>query len=132
MKRRNKKISYSSILIGILTFGLLGFSMYNGLGRLGLIEYGSIMYIFLSFGAILGAFLGYSKPLGTELISFAITGLIMVQATWDTIYDIQTGFSEPRVLAGIIALGIFLINTFTGRFKRGTAKKQTRRLLGLR
>jgi len=128
-----KKISWSSVLIGSLTFGLLGFSIFNMLTRLDIIQTSSVLKFLLplSFG-LFGAYIGWSKPLLTELVSFGLTTLIMVQAFWDSSYDIQAGFSEPRVTAGIIALGIFLLNTFTGKFKRGTAKKQIRKLLGLR
>lgn len=127
-----QKIVWSSILIGILTFGLLGFSVYNVLVRLGFMQVSQIYYLFISIGAIYGAYLGYKTPVKMELISFGITLLIAIQAYWDSAYDIQQGLAEPRVLTGAIAIGIFLLNTFTGTFRKGTAKKQLRKLLGLR
>ena len=127
-----KKTSYTSILIGFLTFGLLGFTLYNMFVRLDIIL-ASMMFtsIFVGIGGLLGGFLGYKHPVATELSSFGITSLLIIQFLWDTAYDIQLGFQEPRVISGFIAVGIFLLNTFTGEFKRGTAKKQIRKLLNM-
>lgn len=118
-------------MIGILTFGLVGFSIFNILVRLGILQQSHLSYIFISIGAIFGAYLGFQSPVSTELISFGITLLIAVQAFWDTAYDIQNGFQEPRVFAGIVAILIFILNTFTGVFRKGTAKKQAKKLIGL-
>jgi len=127
-----RKISYSSILIGILTFGLLGAGIYSGLLRLELIDdIQTLKYSLIVIGSIFGAYFGFKKPIGTEAVSFAITGLIMVQAGWDIMKDIQSS-SDPRVMTFIIAFGIFMLNTFTGKFRKGTAKKTIRRFLGLR
>jgi len=124
-----KKISWSSVLIGILTFGLLGFSIYNILTRTNVINLEILKYVFLSIGGLFGLYFGVKSPLSTELFSFGITTLIAVQAFWDTSYDIQGGIQDPRVIVGLIAVGIFILNAFTGRFRKGTAKKQLRSLL---
>jgi len=125
-----RKISYSSIIIGILTFGLLGAGVYSGLLRLDLIhEIQSLKYSFIVIGAIFGAYFGFKKPVGTEAWSFAITGLIIFQAGWDIMRDI-TNSSDPRIITFLIAGGIFLLNTLTGKFRIKTAKKTIRSFLG--
>lgn len=123
------KISWSSILIGTLTFGLLGFAIFNQLIRLSIINSVVLKSIFVICGVILGSYFGFKHPLGTEAWSFGITGLIFIQAWWDTSYDI-TGLTDPRVLTGGIAILIFLLNSFTGQLKKRTAKKQFRKLFG--
>lgn len=124
-----KKISYSSILIGLLTFGLLGFAIFNQLTRLEVLQTSSLKYLFIGVGALLGGLFGYRKPVATELWSFALTGIIFVQVWWDTSYDIS-GLNDPRVFTGAIALGIFLLNSFTGKKRLKKAKKQLRKLAG--
>jgi len=127
-----KRISYSSILIGILTFGLLGAGIHSGLIRLELInDITWLKYSMIALGGIFGGYFGFTRPIGTEAWSFAITGLILFQAGWDIMRDIQTK-ADPRVLTFLIAGGIFLINTFTGKFRKGTAKKTIRGFLGRR
>ena len=64
--------------------------------------------------------------------SFAFTSLIMIQAYWDATYDITDGIYAPRVIVGGVAATIFILNIFTGRLKKGTAKKQIRRTVGMR
>jgi len=128
-----KKITFGSILIGLLTFGLLGFSIYSLLVRLGLMTNSSVVrMVFIIIGCILGIILGIKYPITTEALSFAITSLIFVQAIWDSTYDIVGGVLDPRVLVGSIAVGIFILNVFTGELKRGTAKRQIRRTLGVK
>ena len=130
MKNKNNT-TFGSILIGVLTFGLLGFSVYSLLTRLDLIAINtSIMTITLLTGGAIGGFLGIKYPITTEATSFAVMALIVVQSLWDATYDIQTGLLAPRVIVGGIALSIFILNIFTGKLKRGTAKKQIRRTLG--
>jgi len=126
-----KNITFGSILIGFLTVGLLGFSVYSGLIRLEIINSSSLlMIISITIGSIVGMLLGIKYPITTEAVSFAITAFIFSQAVWDTIYDIQKGFFAPRVIVGSIAAFIFILNIFTGELKKGTAKKQIKRTLG--
>ena len=132
-KNDNNIMTIGSILIGLLTVGLLGFSVYSLLTRLGLLAPNSLVMITIVFiGASMGVFFGIKYPITTEAVSFAITALIMIQAYWDATYDISNGFYATRVIIGIIALSIFILNMFTGRLKKGTAKKQIRRTLGVR
>lgn len=123
MAKRNKA-TFGSILIGVLTFCLLGFSVYNGLTRLLVVAHeGIIMTSFLIAGGLLGLFMGIKYPLFIETFSFAITILIAIQGWWDISYDIQNGINDGRVLAASSAVAIFLLNTFTGKLRVGTAKK---------
>ena len=134
MQKNNKNnVSVGSILVGVLTLGLVGFSIFSLLVRLELI--GSnlpLLSLFVLTGVLIGAFFGYKYAILTESLSFAFTSLIMVQSYWDATYDIQGGMMAPRVIVGLVALSIFTLNIFTGRLKMGTAKKQLRRTLGAR
>jgi len=126
-----KKIIFGSIVVGVLTLGLLGFSIYSGIVRLNLINANYyIMGVLIAIGITLGLLSGIKYPVATEAGSFALTALIIVQATWDTIYDIQNGFLDSRVAVLIFAFLLFMLNMFTGKLKIGTAKKQLRRTLG--
>jgi len=125
--------SFGSVIIGILTLGLLSFSIYSLLVRLTIINGGmEIRLAFIIIGGIIGVFAGLRNPITTEALSFAFTALIIVQAMWDSTYDIVGGLDDQRVLTGSIALGIFVLNIFTGKLKRGTAKKQIKRTIGAR
>jgi len=127
-----KNITFGSIIIGFLTLGLIGFSIYSGLVRLNVIEFNTpIMMTFIAIGAGVGSWMGFKYPILAEASSFALTSLIMVQATWDTIYDIQGGFADSRVAVLAFAFFLFILNMFTGKLKVGTAKKQIRRTLGI-
>jgi len=130
-KKRRNGTTPGSIAIGLLTFGLLGFSIYNGLLRLGVITSNTFILTFLlGAGTMLGLFLGIRFPILTETLSFAITALVAIQGTWDIIFDIQNGFADKRVLAVGVAISIFILNIFTGKLKLGTAKQQIRRTIG--
>jgi len=133
MKKRNilKNVSFGSIIIGVLTLGLLGFSIYNLLVRLALINSAvGTQTLFIMIGGIFGLLAGFKYPITTEATSFAFTSLILVQAVWDSTYDIIGGFDDKRVIIGCIAIFIFALNIFTGRLKLKTAKKQIKRTLG--
>ena len=136
MKQKTKKsinnITIGSMLIGALTFGLLGFSIFNLLTRLDIINSIALpATLFIIVGGLLGVLAGIKYPLSVESFSFAFTALITVQAVWDATYDISDGIHAQRVMIGLIALSIFVINIFTGKLKRGTAKNQIRRTLGV-
>ena len=133
MKNNNTNMTFGSILIGFLTLGLIGFSVYSLLTRLGIVESSFLIMIGLIFiGSVLGIVIGIKYPITTELSSFAFTSLIMIQAYWDATYDITDGIYAPRVIVGGVAATIFILNIFTGRLKKGTAKKQIRRTVGMR
>jgi len=130
-KNRFNNVSFGSVIIGFLTLGLLGFSIYNLLVRLDVLTGSSgIQFIFIAVGGFIGILAGIKFPVSTEALSFAYTALIAVQAIWDSTYDIIGGFGDQRVLVGGIALFIFVLNIFTGKLKMKTAKKQIKRTLG--
>ena len=109
--KNNGKTTFGSILIGILTFGFFGFSIYNALMRLDIIMPSNLyMYGLLGIGAIIGIIFGLLLPLFTEVFSFAIMSLIVVQGVWDITYDIQQAFGDGRVKAAGLALVIIIIN----------------------
>ena len=128
-KERNEWKVITSGLTGALAGAFVGWYLSNLVNSV-LIINDLVVTIAMSilFGCI-GLLLDIKKPILAETIVFAVTILVLFQATWDVIVG---DWSSSRNIIVMIAVGLFILNLFTGFLRVGTAKKIIRGQLGMK
>jgi hypothetical protein len=119
----------ASGLIGFVTGGFLGWYFGRYIDSLINPSVNMFTIIFSVLLGILGLLLDLKKPILTETISFVISIFVFSQILWDmSVGDIN----KWKLIIGLIALGLFLLNIFTGYLRIKTAKKIIKRQFGMR
>lgn len=124
-KKRNKRISFWSIVVGLGVGYFIGWYL-DGLLPINF-EYLTLLYYVIPM--LFFGYLGYMKPTFTEYVGFATAGWILFQYIWD--YKVLDR-GPIRLELFIIALVLLSLNLFTGKVKWKGAIKTFKNAIGLK
>jgi len=117
-----KKFNIFSLATGVYLGLLLGWYLSG-------ILLGENNALIILFSGFTFGFFAYKKPVLIETFAYGFTILVFFQAFWDWGARDWSNWRSSMTLA---ALGLFLLNLFSGHVKIKTAKKVLRGQLGIR
>lgn len=118
---RRKKISYWSIISGLGLGFLIGGFLDGTIANIP-------QFVFFLIPMVFMGYLGYSKPVFVEYLSYAVAFVIIVNYAWDWRVGDRNSIRNYLFFTAII---LTLINISTGRVKLIGAKKTAKRAIGL-
>jgi len=126
-RKKNRIIKPWSIVLSLLTFGFIGFTVASRLVE-GMAITQFFFFFIVGIALMTGLSFGFFAPRAAEGFSMALAFLLMVQASWDWLVN---DWSDKRSTILIISTILFLLNIFTGDLRVRFARKVAGRQIGL-
>ncbi|MFW5793893.1 MAG: hypothetical protein ACOCV1_00185 [Bacillota bacterium] len=126
MKKITKQ-KLGSFLVSIL-FGIsLGWYISSLILKLSIISFNPY-YIFIPITTIIISIMSLKTPKSVELFAFIFSSWVALQFLWD--FGAETIFGSWRTIMSLFAIGIFILNGFTGYLKFNSGWKTLKRAMG--